>query len=500
MAELNPKPYPPGNYPVIIVGSGPGGLQTSYCLTRLGVEHAVISEDPGPGGMFRHFPYFDRLISWTKPFAPVKPGTREYVRYDWNSLIGDTAAHNALVRPYMDNVSYFPSRPAMQKGLTDFAQKGKVKVRYGCNWEGTRKTKEGFKLITSDGEYSAKLLIIAVGVTKPWVPSHIPGIKLATHYANLQTPSKYSGKRVFIIGKRNSGFEVANGLLTRASQLILASPSPLKVSLDVAHPSSARVVYLQPYEDSVLGGGHLVLDATISKITRVRNGFRVATSGTTRPGDLIFDVDEVIATTGFDAPLRDLAKIGVSLFGQGPSLPAQTNFWESSTVPGIYFAGSITQGSAGLNKYGRQSSSGVVHGFRHNARVLARHIAMTHFGYQPSRRLVSPADVTGFLLSEATWAPEIWNQKSYLARVLQFEDTGEVVDKWFHPLAHFVDSTGPPAAAITIETDATGVIRPALYVRRLGNVEEHILDPNLLLDFETDDYQSKMKSLLKGLV
>ena len=499
MAKLSPKPYPPGNYPVIVVGSGPGALQTSYCLSRLGVEHAVISVEPGPGGMFRRFPNFDRLISWTKPFAPAKPGTRDYIRYDMNSLIGDTAAHNALVRPYMDDVSYFPSRSAMQKGLRDFAQKGKVKVRYGCDWEGTRKTKEGFKVTTSDGVYGAKLLVFAVGVTKPWIPSYIPGIKLATHYADLLPASKYSGKRVFIVGKRNSAFEVANGLLTRASQLILASPSPLKVSLDVAHPESARVVYLQPYEDAVLGGGHLVLDATITKIARGRNGFRVTTSGTTRPGDLIFDVDEVIATTGFEAPLRDLAKLGVSLFGQ-KSLPAQTNFWESSTVPGIYFAGSITQGSAGLNKYGRQSNSGVVHGFRHNARVLARHIATTHYGYKPRRRLIAPEDVTSFLLSEASRSPEIWNQKSYLARVLAFEDNGEVVDQWFQPLANFVDSAGPPAVAITIETDPTGTIRPALYVRRLGNVEEHILDPNILSDFETDDHQAKVSSLLKGLV
>ncbi|MGH3061612.1 MAG: hypothetical protein ACRDNA_09410, partial [Gaiellaceae bacterium] len=26
-----------------MVGSGPGGLQASYCLSRLGVEHAVVS-------------------------------------------------------------------------------------------------------------------------------------------------------------------------------------------------------------------------------------------------------------------------------------------------------------------------------------------------------------------------------------------------------------------------------------------------------------------------
>ena len=47
------RPFPPGDYPLIVVGSGPGGLQASYSLRRLGVEHALISKDAGPGGMFR---------------------------------------------------------------------------------------------------------------------------------------------------------------------------------------------------------------------------------------------------------------------------------------------------------------------------------------------------------------------------------------------------------------------------------------------------------------
>jgi hypothetical protein len=29
----------------------------------------VISADDGPGGMFRHFPFFQRLLSWTKPYG-----------------------------------------------------------------------------------------------------------------------------------------------------------------------------------------------------------------------------------------------------------------------------------------------------------------------------------------------------------------------------------------------------------------------------------------------
>ena len=36
------RPFPPGEYPVIVIGSGPGGLQLSYGLKHYGVPHAVL--------------------------------------------------------------------------------------------------------------------------------------------------------------------------------------------------------------------------------------------------------------------------------------------------------------------------------------------------------------------------------------------------------------------------------------------------------------------------
>ena len=52
MADAD-RPYPPGEYPVLVIGSGPGGIQVAYFLSRHGIGHATISADPGPGGMFR---------------------------------------------------------------------------------------------------------------------------------------------------------------------------------------------------------------------------------------------------------------------------------------------------------------------------------------------------------------------------------------------------------------------------------------------------------------
>ena len=103
------KPFPPGDYDVVVVGSGPGGLQTSYDLRRLGVRHAVLSADEAPAGMFQSFPVFERLITWTKQDAPFEQGTREYEWYDHNSLLADEAESRALVPQLMDRTYDVPS-------------------------------------------------------------------------------------------------------------------------------------------------------------------------------------------------------------------------------------------------------------------------------------------------------------------------------------------------------------------------------------------------------
>jgi len=133
------RPFPPGEYPVVVVGSGPGGLQFSYSLNRMGVDHAVISADPAPGGMFRRWPFFQRLLSWTKPYAPAEHGTRPYERYDWNSLLADESGNRALMTGIMDGTSYFPSRSEMERNLATFAERAGVAVRYGCEWLSTRR-------------------------------------------------------------------------------------------------------------------------------------------------------------------------------------------------------------------------------------------------------------------------------------------------------------------------------------------------------------------------
>jgi len=502
VAELTERPFPPGAYPLVVVGSGPGALQLTYTLRGMGIDHAVISQDDAPGGMFRKWPIFQRMLSWTKPFAEQKRGSREYERYDWNSMLGEEQDTRAIMPTVMDGTSYFPSRPEMERGLATFAQRTGLQVRHGCRWEATRRLEGGdLVLETSDGEYRAPTIVFAVGVSQPWRPP-VLDLEGVEQYGDLRPAETYRDRRVFIVGKQNSGFEIASGLLPWARQIVLASPSPAQLSVQTHSLVGVRARYVQPYEDYALAGGVVILDASIEKVERDRDVFHVTTKSAHEDHPRHFVADDVIAATGFTCPLLDLPEIGVATFGQS-RLPAQTPFWRSVSIDGVYFAGTIMQGSQGLRKHGIPSNSGAVQGYRYNARVLARHLAETRFGKPRQRRAIKPDEVIPLLLAEASRGPELWHQRSYLARVVSLDRAEGIFDEGIFPLAHFVDDAdGPDAVAITLESNGQDPPYPTAYIRRRGQtLHERSLQPaDILLEYDGPAYARELAAALEPVL
>ena len=484
------RPFPPGDYDVVVVGSGPGGLQTSYFLRQFGIRHALLSRDERPGGMFQRYPIFQRLITWTKPDAPVERSSREYEWYDHNSLLAEEPELKALVPALMDRAYDLPSRAEMEAGLCAFADRAGLEARYGCTWESTRYEGERLVLETSDGEYRCRAAVFALGVTEPW-RAEVPGLEHAAHYVDTRDPARYEGRDVFVVGKRNSGFEVAQGILPWARSIVLGSPRP--VQTDALALSALRVRYLHPYDEYARGGpGTYVIDVSIERIERTGERLRVITQGTTWDGTLEFEVDDVIAATGFQAPLQDLPQLGLVTVADG-RIPALTPFWESVSLPGVFFAGNASQGARGIGKRGAGASSTSVNGFRYNARVLASHLAERLDRGRPPREPV--ADLVSFLLHELTSAPELWVQKGYLCRVVSAAD-GSHVDEGVVPLASFLDSPGPDAYAASVEVDEAGKIVPTLYVRRGGDVHEHQLEHHPLHRYDGEPYRKHVSGIV----
>lgn len=510
MAELSrtsasDRPFPPGDYPVVVIGSGAGALQVSCSLRRHGVPHAVVSADPAPGGMFRRWPFFQRLLSWTKPHAPVERGSRAYERYDWNSLLGETPETRAIQPGLMDGTSYFPSRPEMEANLATFAERAGIAVRYDCRWTGTglEETPDGrrFTIETTDGAYRAEVLVVAVGVAEPFTAPG-PGMEFAHHYAEVRPAASYAGARVLIVGKQNSGFELANGLLPWARQLVLVSPSHARLSVETNSLVGVRARYVQPYEDHVLGGGVSILDAAIERVERVEGGdggLRVRLRRTDGGGDIAVEADEVISATGFVCPLVDLPDLGVTTFGRS-GLPTQTPWWESASVPGIFFAGTIGQGAKGLQRHGMPSNSGAVHGARYNARLIAGRIAETRFGAVRPRPSVDPSDLADIVVREIAEAPELWHQRGYLARVFTRDPEAGLVDDGIQPLVHVLDGSGSDALAVTLEADGTGAIYPVLFTRVRGALAERVLDPDPMLRYDGPDARRAVAEAIRPLL
>ena len=121
----------------------------------------------------------------------------------------------SLQAEFMDGTSYFPSRPEMQQNLEAFAERAGIArpLRHPLGADpargGARRARPSC-VETTTGEYRCRILVLAVGIAQPSSPA-TPGIELARHYAETRDAASYAGKRVFIIGKQNSGFELAIG-------------------------------------------------------------------------------------------------------------------------------------------------------------------------------------------------------------------------------------------------------------------------------------------------
>jgi hypothetical protein len=137
------------------------------------------------------------------------------------------------------------------------------------------------------------------------------------------------------------------------------------------------------------------------------------------------------------------------------------------------------------------SASPAVHGFRYNARVMARRLAETHLGARVPRDKVKREELVSFLLQELTSAPELWAQKSYLARVVWGNGETEIF-----PLAEWLDRPRPDCVAVAVEENEKGEIYPAVYVASDGAVREHLLDPQHLHDFRGAEYQRRLAEIL----
>lgn len=434
-------------YDYLVLGAGPAGLQLGFFLKRARRSYLVLEAGDAPGTFFQRFPRHRQLISINKVYTGYDDPEIN-LRWDWNSLLGEGDA--PLFKDY--SADYFPEADTMLDYLRDYAAHHGIEVRYGTRVE--RIENDGlFRLTTGDGKsYQASCLIVATGISRPYVPP-IPGIEHAENYCDMSVdPRDFVNQQVLILGKGNSGFETADCLIPTASVVHVASPEPIKMAWRTHYVGHLRAVnnnFLDTYQ---LKSQNAVLDCTVEGIERCGDKLHVSVSYTHASGEAeTLTYDRVLCCTGF--------RFDTSIFGDGcrPALtindrfPAQTSAWESTSVPGLYFAGTLMQ-ARDFKKY----TSGFIHGFRYNVRALHRILESRFHGSPWPGRTVetTPRALTEAVLARVNRSSGLWQQFSVLCDVV-FPSEDGVGARYEEevPIDYLRDITGPGAEHFTINLE-----------------------------------------------
>lgn len=274
---------------LVIVGAGPAALSAAVYTTREDID-TVMLEKGVPGGL-------------------------------------------AAVTDWIDNY------PGFSKGISgmDLANELEAQAeRFGATIEYAEVTKivdEGAtkKVITMDGEFNAKAVLIATGTDykKMGVPGEQEYYGRGVHYCATCDGAFYRDKRLVVVGGGNSGVQEALFLTRFATHIDLLVRSTVKASEVLQHELAKNdkiTVHLNTTVDEIVGE-----DKKVVKVTGQKDG-----KPTTFETDGVFVFIGLLPNTGF---LRD-SDIELDEFGfVKTDLALQTN------MPGVYCSGDVRSGA-----------------------------------------------------------------------------------------------------------------------------------------------------------
>jgi len=313
-------------FDVVVIGGGQSGLASGYYLRRSGLSYVIFDNQEEAGGAWQHAWKSLRL------FSPAQ----------WSSLPGMLMTGGS---------DYYPSRDVTIEYLKLYETKYALVVRRPVLVHRVRKHNEGFEIETSQGTYYAKAVISATGsYMNPIIPE-IEGQELfegeILHSRSYDSPARFEGKRVAIVGEGNSGAQILAEVSRVTSTLWVTQKEPRYLPDHVdgrfLFDAATQVYEAQkegkPYKPPSLGDIVMVDSVRDARNRKVLKSVRPFTRFT--PDSLVWSdgheekIDAVIFCTGFKSALGYLSELNVIT----PENKVDTEGTRAKSVSGLWLVG-----------------------------------------------------------------------------------------------------------------------------------------------------------------
>jgi len=292
-------------YDIIIIGAGPIGIACGIEAQKKNISHLILEKGCLVNSIF-HYPtnmiFFstsDRLEIGDIPFVSHgdKPTRRESLEY-----------YRRVTESWKLNVKTYEE----------------VKIIFRID--------DGFKVVTSKGEYTAKKIIITTGFFDFPNLLNIPGEEMpkVKHYFDEAHP--YAYLNIVVIGGGNSAVDVAlETFRKKANVTMVIRENKLKDSIKY---------WVRPDIENRIKEGSIKAYFN-SQVVNIKND---SVNIKTPENIISIKNDFVFAMTGYHPDYNFLKETGIKISGDEMMRPEFNPETHESNVPGIYLAGVVCGG------------------------------------------------------------------------------------------------------------------------------------------------------------
>lgn len=298
----------------IIIGGGPAGLAVAHSFEQAGVNYCVYEKGP-IAWHISQYPTFMRFFSTNENLeiagfplgiTEEKPSRQEYLHYLTN-----------FVQYHGLNVETYAPVTGVERG-----DDGVYRV------EVSRAGREPEIVL-------ARSVVVAVGAWEAPRKLDVPGADLPKVRYRYTESHDFIGKKVLVVGGRNSAIETALQLWRAGAEVSLSYRQNEFTGRGVKY-------WLKPDIDNRLKNGEIAgyLGTNISRVDWDQVELKTNDGKT-----ITIENDFVLAMLGYDPPVEFLSRLGIQLERETNRPLHDPETLEAEGLPGMFIAGVITYGN-----------------------------------------------------------------------------------------------------------------------------------------------------------